>query len=82
MMVLNLNNLIERGDCASRFLGDPMLEPLADNGGKTQTHALRPRSPAIDEVECVLDTDQRGELRQGEDESCDIGAFEAQTIDD
>jgi len=27
---------------------DPLLAPLADNGGLTQTHALRPNSPAID----------------------------------
>jgi hypothetical protein len=76
LMILNLNNLIERGDCPSRFLGDPLLGPLADNGGKTQTHALLPRSPVIDEVECSLATDQRGEPRQGD---CDLGAFEAQT---
>ena len=77
LMVLNLNNLIERGDCPSRFLGDPLLGPLADNGGSTQTHALLPRSPAIDEVECDLATDQRGQPRQGD--ACDLGAFEVQT---
>jgi hypothetical protein len=27
---------------------DPMLGPLQDNGGPTSTHALLPRSPAID----------------------------------
>jgi hypothetical protein len=79
MMVLNLNNLIEYGDCPSRFLGDPLLGPLADNGGKTQTHALLARSSVIDEVECDLVTDQRGEPRQGD--SCDLGAFEFQPGD-
>jgi len=28
--------------------GDPMLGPLADNGGPTKTHALLPSGPAID----------------------------------
>jgi len=28
--------------------GDPLLGPLADNGGPTQTHALLPGSPALD----------------------------------
>jgi len=80
LMVLNLNNLIEHGDCPSRFLGDPLLGPLADNGGNTQTHALLPRSQAVDAIpddECAVGTDQRGVLRpQGT--ACDIGAFELQ----
>ena len=28
---------------------DPLLGPLADNGGPTLTHALLPGSPAIDQ---------------------------------
>jgi len=70
---------------------DPVLGPLADNGGPTETHALLRGSPAIDagEVVCTdpdgapLTTDQRGEPRpvDGNGDSitaCDIGAFEAQ----
>jgi hypothetical protein len=56
---------------------DPMLGPLADNGGGTMTHALLPGSPAIDAGDpngCPA-TDQRGVARpQGS--GCDIGAFE------
>jgi hypothetical protein len=29
---------------------DPLLEPLADNGGLTLTHALRPGSPILIEA--------------------------------
>jgi predicted outer membrane repeat protein len=56
---------------------DPMLGPLADNGGPTQTVALLSGSPAIDaavDANCPP-TDQRGVPRpQGA--HCDIGAFE------
>ena len=64
---------------------DPLIGPLADNGGPTLTHALLPGSPALDAVPisaCVdhegdpLTADQRGVARpQGRE--CDIGAFEA-----
>lgn len=57
---------------------DPMLGPLQDNGGPTETHALLPASPAIDHIppeNCVVTTDQRGVPRpQGA--ACDIGAYE------
>ena len=64
------------------------LGPLADNGGPTQTHALRlmPESAAIDAIpqeQCVdsdgnpLVADQRGQPRpETGGASCDIGAFE------
>ncbi len=58
---------------------DPLLSPLADHGGPTQTHALQTGSPAIDAADdtaCPA-TDQRGVVRpQGV--HCDIGAYEAQ----
>ncbi|MCB0133679.1 MAG: hypothetical protein KDD75_01040, partial [Caldilineaceae bacterium] len=54
---------------------DPMLGPLADNGGPTQTRALLAGSPAIDAGDTTLTTDQRGVARpQGTAD--DIGAFE------
>lgn len=57
---------------------DPLLRPLTNNGGPTETHALRAGSPAIDagaNIGCPA-TDQRGVTRpQGG--GCDIGAFEA-----
>jgi len=57
---------------------NPLLGPLANNGGPTFTHALQPGSPAIDKGGtgggCPA-TDQRGIIRpQGP--ACDIGAFE------
>lgn len=65
---------------------NPALGPLADNGGVTQTHALDPASPALDQGNpggCVdtsfdpLAFDQRGEDRNANGR-CDIGAFESQ----
>ena len=60
---------------------DPLLQPLASNGGPTQTHALTAGSPAIDADTEICPptppTDQRGVVRpQGA--GCDIGAFEFQ----
>ena len=57
---------------------DPLLGPLANNGGPTQTHALLAGSPAIDagSADCPPPaTDQRGVARpQGP--ACDIGSVE------
>jgi hypothetical protein len=55
---------------------DPMLAPLASNGGPTQTHALLPASPALDNVlsASLCDLDQRGQPRTV---PCDSGAYEA-----
>lgn len=53
---------------------DPLLAPLADNGGPTKTRALLPGSPAIDAGDPNAGlTDQRGVPR---DVHPDIGAFE------
>lgn len=75
-------NIIADGSCISHptsLAGDPLLGPLADNGGITLTHALLADSPAIDAGDCssgTITTDQRGAPRpQGQ--GCDIGAFEA-----
>lgn len=56
---------------------NPLLGPLQDNGGPTQTHALLAGSPALDAALLAncLATDQRGVSRpQGPE--CDIGAYE------
>jgi CSLREA domain-containing protein len=56
---------------------DPLLAPLADNGGFTQTRALQGGSPAIDSADgsaCPA-TDQRGVARP-QFAGCDKGAFE------
>ncbi|MDH3302314.1 MAG: family 16 glycosylhydrolase [Acidimicrobiia bacterium] len=73
-------NLATDGTCSLTGAGDlpntdPLLGPLADNGGPTQTHALNAGSPAIDAANgaaCPA-TDQRGVARVG---ACDIGAYE------
>ncbi len=55
---------------------DPLLEPLADNGGATQTHLPQPGSPAIDTALAnCLTTDQRG-IGRPSGAACDIGAVE------
>lgn len=63
------------GDIQDR---DPLLGPLQDNGGPTETHALQSGSPAIDAAVAGCPppaTDQRGVTRpQGA--GCDTGAFE------
>lgn len=58
---------------------DPWLAPLADNGGRTLTHALLPGSPAIDAGNNTryFDSDQRGAPRVVGG-SADIGAYELQ----
>ena len=62
------------------------LQPLADNGGPTMTHAVGEGSVAIDVIpvaECLdqdgepLTTDRRGFPRPG-GSTCDVGAFEVQ----
>ena len=63
---------------------DPLLGPLQDNGGTTETHALLPGSPAIDAIpvaDCTdplgnpITTDQRG-VDRPQGTACDIGAYE------
>ncbi len=71
---------------------DPMLGPLAFNGGPTKTHALLEGSPAIDKGNNSVvgaTTDQRGETRPSNfvgipntGDGSDIGAFELQAPSD
>jgi hypothetical protein len=69
---------------------DPMLGPLQNNGGPTQTMALPAGSPAIDAGNpsgCtdshghLLKTDQRGRPRPDKEDTggCDMGAYERQS---
>ena len=53
---------------------DPLLGPLASNGGPTQTQALEAGSPALGRAACTDVTDQRGAPRPIA--ACDSGAFE------
>ena len=86
------NNLMRNDDnCtvngSAPTLANPVLGPLQNNGGPTQTHALLAGSPAIDggnPAGCrdlfgaLLTTDQRGLPRLVNRDRCDIGAFELQ----
>ena len=61
--------------CGGATVADPLLGPLANNGGPTQTHALLAGSPAIDNGTGPRATasDQRGVAAQGVRDS---GAYE------
>jgi hypothetical protein len=54
---------------------DPLLEPLGDNGGVSQTFALGAGSPAINFAKDCPATDQRGLPRSS---PCDSGSYEVQ----
>jgi hypothetical protein len=88
-------NLSNDGSCNFNHAGDlnnhdPLLGPLQNNGGPTETMALLPGSPAIDAGNpsgCtdgqghLLKTDQRGMPRPDREDlvGCDMGAFERQS---
>ena len=87
-------NLSSDNTCTFNGLGDlnntnPLLGPLQNNGGPTQTQALLPGSPAIDAGNpngCtdgsghLLKTDARGAPRPDREDpgGCDMGAYERQ----
>ena len=69
-------------DTTSITTTNPLLYPLTDNGGDTETHAIDITSPAINKIGLgalgcgvTVVTDQRGEVRP-DDKQCDIGAYE------
>ena len=74
----NLSSDASCGTDPAILVGDPILGPLASNGGPTQTHALLVGSPAIDAATaCTVTTDQRYVVRpQLAGGACDIGAYE------
>jgi hypothetical protein len=94
-MVSKGYNLSSDSTCNFNALGDlnnhdPLLGPLQNNGGPTDTMALLPGSPAIDGGNpggCkdaqghLLTTDQRGMPRPDREDTlgCDIGAYESQS---
>ena len=89
------HNLSSDGTCKFSGTGDlnnhdPLLGPLQNNGGPTETMALLPGSPAIDGGNpsgCtdsqghLLKTDQRGMPRPDREDlvGCDVGAYERQS---
>ena len=77
-VIADAQSIVEDGNCGSFRSGDPGLLPLANNGGRTLTHALADDSIAINtgnNATCVA-RDQRGFTRN--DRACDVGAFEVQ----
>jgi hypothetical protein len=77
-LVQDPSTCVLTGTTTGNQLGvDPLLGPLASNGGPTETHALLDGSPAVDASQTppCPSTDQRGAARpQGA--RCDVGAFE------
>jgi hypothetical protein len=94
-MISNGYNLSNDGSCNFNHTGDlnshdPLLGPLQNNGGPTETMALLSGSPAIDAGNpsgCtdsqgyLLTTDQRGYRRPDTEDKlgCDMGAYESQS---
>jgi hypothetical protein len=77
-----LFSLSSDASCLGMSIGNPLLKPLALNGGGTLNHALSLGSPAVDKVPaafCTVSTDQRYFSRPWFlTNACDIGAFELQ----
>jgi hypothetical protein len=83
LQITGSNNLIVDGGSLALPSGtlatDPMLQALANNGGRTRTHALLKGSPAIDVGNngAQLNFDQRGDgFPRLVGAAVDIGAFE------
>jgi hypothetical protein len=77
-----LFSLSSDASCPGMMVANPLLKPLALNGGGTLNHALALGSPAVDKVPpafCTVSTDQRYFSRPWFlTNACDIGAFELQ----
>ena len=74
---MNVSNDLSCGDSTYVTIADPMLAPLADNGGPTMTLAVDPTSPAFNGLPTGCEgvgVDQRYKQR---DTYCDIGSFES-----
>jgi hypothetical protein len=66
-------NLSTSTTCGFGAAVNPLLGPLANNGGQTDTRALQAGSPAINAGTTCPSTDQRGVAREA---ACDVGAYE------
>jgi hypothetical protein len=76
----NLEDRMTCGFADHNVHAEPLLAPLANNGGQTETRALQPNSPAVDKVPprrsfCADTVDQRG-VKRPQGPACDIGSFE------
>ncbi len=74
----NSCNFISANDLPN---SDPLLGPLANNGGLTPTHALLPGSLAIDSAtpDMCTSIDQRG-ISRPQGTQCDRGAYEKDVL--
>lgn len=87
------HNLADDGSCPLSAIGDqsnvdPLLGPLADNGGPTETHAISSASPAydqgrsagvfVDQREFTRPVNDNGEPNAPGGDGADVGAFELQ----
>jgi CSLREA domain-containing protein len=74
-LIETTTNFFVTGPQGGNIFGqDPLLGPLQNNGGPTQTHALLPGSPAINAANGNAPArDQRGYIRP---DAPDIGSFE------
>jgi predicted outer membrane repeat protein len=73
------NSVVENGyDGTNIITSDPLLGPLGNYGGFTQTIPIFPGSSATDNADPVTcpSTDQRG-ISRPQGTGCDIGAYEA-----
>jgi hypothetical protein len=85
--LLGSHNLVDDGSdgLPDTIVANPLLGPLADNGGNTQTMALLPGSPAIDAGSNALAVDASGDPLTTDERgvariisrTVDIGAFES-----
>ncbi|MCB0033472.1 MAG: CSLREA domain-containing protein, partial [Anaerolineales bacterium] len=79
-LIANTTGCTISGDTTGNLLNvDPQLDPLANNGGNTLTHAIPNTSPAVeagDNSNCPA-TDQRG-IARPQGNFCDIGAYESE----
>ena len=84
-LIQDVNGFTDTDSGSNLFGVDPLLDPLGDYGGPTQSMALLPGSPAIDAGSNALavdangeplTTDQRG-LPRTVNGTVDIGAFES-----
>lgn len=79
------NNLDSDGSCGLAGTGDlssvePLLGPLADNGGIGLSHAPRLVSPAIDAGGACSGPNDQANVARPAGAACDLGAIEAQHV--
>ena len=69
-------NISNDNTCGFGIVADPIIGPLANNGGPTRTHALLLGSPGIDAGTACTETSDQRHVARPQGSSCDVGAFE------